>query len=95
MYNPFSLLGKTILVTCASSGIGRAVALECSKMGASLVITGRSEERLDATFRSLEGERCYYQIQNSFCEEADVKAFLSKLPDAVKLNGVVHCAGGM
>ena len=93
MYNPFSLLGKTILVTGASSGIGRAVALECSKMGASLVITGRSEERLDATFRSLEGERCHYQIQNSFCGEADVKAFMSKLPDTMKLDGVVHCAG--
>lgn len=93
MYNPFSLSGKTILVTGASSGIGRAVALECSKMGASLIITGRSEERLDATLRALEGEKHHYQIQHSFCGEEDVKAFMSKLPDTVKLDGVVHCAG--
>ena len=46
MYNPFSLIGKTILVTGASSGIGRATAVECSKMGAKLIITGRNEERL-------------------------------------------------
>lgn len=33
MYNPFSLDGKTILITGASSGIGRGIAVECSKMG--------------------------------------------------------------
>lgn len=93
MYNPFSLLGKTILVTGASSGIGRAIALECSKMGASLVITGRSEERLDATFRALEGPGRYYQIQHAFCGELDVKEFMEKLPNVEKLDGVVHCAG--
>ena len=90
MYNPFSLLGKTILVTGASSGIGRAVALECSKMGASLIITGRSEERLDATFQALEGEKHHYQIQHSFCGEEDVKAFMSKLPDTMKVYRDFH-----
>lgn len=45
-YNPFSLVGKTILITGASSGIGRAVAIECSKAGANVVITARNEERL-------------------------------------------------
>ena len=55
-YNPFSLTGKTILVTGASSGIGHATAIECSKMGAKLIITGRNEERLQQTFESLEGD---------------------------------------
>ena len=45
-YNPFSLVGKTILVTGASSGIGRAAAIEISKVGARVIITGRNEERL-------------------------------------------------
>ncbi len=40
--NPFSLSGKKILVTGASSGIGRSIAVECSKMGANLIITGRN-----------------------------------------------------
>ena len=56
MYNPFSLIGKTILVTGASSGIGRATAIECSKMGAKLILTGRNEERLKETSTLLIGE---------------------------------------
>lgn len=55
-YNPFSLTGKTILVTGASSGIGQATAIECSKLGARLVITGRNGERLQETFSQMEGE---------------------------------------
>ena len=47
-YNPFSLEGKTILVTGSTSGIGRATAVECSKMGAKVVVTGRNEERAKA-----------------------------------------------
>ena len=53
-YNPFSLAGKTILVTGASSGIGRATAIECAKMGANLIITARNEERLNETFVHLD-----------------------------------------
>ncbi len=49
MYNPFSLEGKIILVTGASSGIGRATAIECSKMGATVVITGRNNPQLIET----------------------------------------------
>ena len=45
-YNPYSLEGKTILVTGASSGIGKGAAIECSKMGAKVIITARNEERL-------------------------------------------------
>lgn len=53
-YNPFSLEGKTILVTGASSGIGRATAIECSKLGATVVITGRNEKRLQETYDCLD-----------------------------------------
>lgn len=49
MNNPFSLEGKVILITGASSGIGRSIAIECSKMGASVFITARNEERLRET----------------------------------------------
>ena len=59
MFNPFSLEGKCILVTGASSGIGRGIAVQCSKMGAQMVITGRNSERLHETFSQLSGEGHY------------------------------------
>ena len=49
MYNPFLLEGKNILVTGASSGIGRAVAIECAKGGATVYLTARNQIRLEET----------------------------------------------
>lgn len=54
-YNPFSLEKKTILVTGASSGIGRGIAVECSKMGGRVVVSGRNKERLKKLLLLLEG----------------------------------------
>ena len=88
-YNPFSLEGKTILVTGASSGIGRATAIECSKMGAKLVVTGRNAERLQQTFEQLEGEG-HAQIIAELTSDEDVKQLVDKCPE---LNGLVLCAG--
>lgn len=48
-YNPFALTGKTVFVTGASSGIGRSTAIECSRLGAKLIINGRDEQRLRET----------------------------------------------
>lgn len=70
--NPFSLLGKTVLVTGASSGIGQSVAIECSKMGAKVVITGRNQERLNETFQQLEGTgHCQFPADLSLFEEIE------------------------
>ena len=61
MKNPFSLENKTILVTGASSGIGRAIAIECSNMGATLIISARDEARLNDTFAQLSGKERAHQ----------------------------------
>ena len=55
-YNPFSLKGKTVLVTGASSGIGQATAIECSKLGANVIISARNENRLKDTLSQMDGE---------------------------------------
>lgn len=89
MYNPYSLEGKTILITGASSGIGRRTAVECSKMGAKLVITGRNEDRLNDTLLSLEGEG-HLKFAGDLTEDKAMEALMEQLPP---LNGVFFCAG--
>lgn len=59
MYNPFNLINKTILVTGASSGIGKSIAIECSRMGAKLILIGRNECRLKDTFSLIGRKRAY------------------------------------
>lgn len=88
-YNPFSLEGKTILVTGASSGIGKATALECAKMGASLIITGRNEMRLNDVYNDLEGEG-HLQIIADLSKEEDIQRLAKEVP---VLDGCVNNAG--
>lgn len=89
MYNPFSLEGKTIIVTGASSGIGRAIAIECSKMGASVIITGRDPDRLDLTFKHLEGEG-HIVIQADMTSQTDLEDIAGSIPE---IDGIVCSAG--
>ena len=88
-YNPFSLEGKTILVTGASSGIGKATALECAKMGARLVITGRDEKRLNEVYSNLEGTG-HLQIKADLSKEEDIQRLAKDVP---VLDGCVNNAG--
>lgn len=87
--NPFSLENKTILVTGASSGIGRATAVECSKLGANMVITGRNEVRLKETFKMLEGEN-HQMIVADLSEEESLNNLVTLCPE---LDGLVNNAG--
>jgi len=90
MYNPYSLEGKTILVTGASSGIGRAVAIECSKLGAILVITGRDKTRLNETFVNLNENRNNIQILADLTKYSDIERICEISPN---LDGLVNNAG--
>lgn len=88
-YNPFTLQGKTVLVTGASSGIGQATAIECSKMGANVIITGRSECKLAQTFESLSGTG-HQQIILDLSTYESVESLVESVPT---LNGVCLNAG--
>jgi NAD(P)-dependent dehydrogenase (short-subunit alcohol dehydrogenase family) len=89
MYNPFSLEGKTILVTGASSGIGRSVAIECSKMGAKIIITARNEERLHETLSQMEGTD-HFVIIADLSNEDERNQLVATTPN---LDGLANCAG--
>ncbi|MFZ4455613.1 MAG: SDR family NAD(P)-dependent oxidoreductase [Bacteroidales bacterium] len=88
-FNPFSLKGKVILVTGASSGIGKSIAIECSKMEAILIIVGRDELRLNETYSQLFGEG-HQQYLVDLTNDDDCLTLVSQLPI---LDGIVHCAG--
>ena len=88
-FNPFSLEGKTILVTGASSGIGRGIAIACSKMGASVIVNGRNEERLNETLLQMTGEN----NQKAVADSSNIGSVSSMVSALSKLDGVVHCAG--
>lgn len=89
MYNPFSLDKKNILVTGASSGIGRGICIDCSKMGAIVHLMARNEERLNETLSQMEGEGHQVHVAD-LCDKSAVESLIDSLP---RLDGVVLCAG--
>lgn len=93
MENPMDMSGKRVLITGASSGIGRATAVLLSKLGAALVLMGRDHERLEETRRMLTGDAHVaipLELRN-FDEYAG--RFKEIRSTGEKLSGLVHCAG--
>lgn len=88
-FNPFFLKGKTILVTGASSGIGRGIAITCSKMGATVILTGRNEMKLNSSLALLEKGN-HMIIATDLTDAESMVRMVNQLP---ALDGVVHCAG--
>lgn len=88
-FNPFSLEGKTILVTGASSGIGQAIAVTVSKMGATVVINGRNIAKLEYTLSQLAGGNNSI-VAADLTKRQDITAMVDSVP---LLDGIVHCAG--
>lgn len=87
--NPFSLEGKHILVTGASSGIGRGICIDTSKMGATVHLMARNEQRLNETLSQMEGKG--HQVhQVDLCDKDALTTMVDSLP---LLDGVVLCAG--
>ncbi len=90
-YNPYSLQDKTILVTGASSGIGRQTAIECARLGATVIITGRNEQRLQEILDLItdtEGGSEY--VVCDLNDPEAISAMVSRLP---RLDGLVSNAG--
>lgn len=94
MYNPFSLSGKKIIITGASSGIGRQCAIDCSKMGATVILVARNEKRLKETQKEMQqSERhSYYSIDLGQLDR------IKELVETIvvthgKLDGFIHAAG--
>lgn len=93
MENPFSLKGKNIVITGASSGIGKQCAVSCSEMGANIILIGRNEERLKDTFNCLEkGDHLYHVLDVTRYEEVEnvIETSVRKIG---RISGLIHSAG--
>lgn len=86
---PFSLQGKTVLVTGASSGLGRQTAITCAQRGAHVIITGRNADRLQDTFAQLQGTG-HVLAAADLTSAADRERLVTSAPH---IDGLVHYAG--
>ncbi|HAT50480.1 MAG: SDR family oxidoreductase [Nitrospirae bacterium] len=91
--NPMSCDGRLILVTGASSGIGRATAVLLSRLGARLLLVGRSQEKLEQTLAALDGTG--HRIEPfDLNETEEIPAWFKHLiAESGPLSGLVQCAG--
>lgn len=88
----FSLAGKRILLTGATSGIGKCTALELSKRGANLVVFGRDKEKLKKVLATL--DTSYSQYHESFLIDLMDKDAIEELKFGDnKFDGAVMAAG--
>lgn len=89
MFNPFSIEGKTIFVTGAASGMGKATALTCSQMGAKVIAADYNANGLQATMQELSGNENYSFVIN-LADESSWQAMLIEMP---MVDGIANCAG--
>ncbi len=89
MKNPFSLEGKTILMTGASSGIGQGCAIMASQMGAKVIVCGRDEEKLQNTLKQMEGEG-HTVFAGDLTDNEMIDKLVSQIPN---LDGALFSAG--
>lgn len=92
MNNPFSLENKTILITGASSGIGRQCAIDCNKMGAKIILVGRNKKRLEEVCNELHGNNSTYVFDLNNLEK--IKEFITSIvKENGAISGFIHAAG--
>ena len=90
MNTPFSIENKNILVTGATSGIGRATAIACAELGANVIAVGRNQERLNELKNECLTSEEHLFVQCDLTDEEQVKALIEQCP---VVDGVACCAG--
>lgn len=94
MSNPFSLLGKRILITGASSGIGRQCCISMAKQGANIALIGRNQSRLEETIKEMSNPDSHklFQFDLNCCNE--IPNLMQEVVSEIgKLDGLINCAG--
>lgn len=93
-FNPFSLSGKVIIVTGASSGIGAQCAIDCSKMGATVVLIGRNIERLNNVLEQCDKSNNHLVVSYDLTDTNGMSSLLKMIVEKTgKISGLINCAG--
>jgi len=92
LWSENALQGKRILITGASSGIGRSCAILCSKLGAEIIACGRNEDRLAQTIAALSGSGHIY-LAFELNDETQIEYAIKKLKGTKPISGFIHSAG--
>jgi 3-oxoacyl-[acyl-carrier protein] reductase len=91
--NPLQMQGRRVLVTGASSGIGRETAILFSRLGAQVALVGRNAERLADTASSLDGKGHHVEVFD-LTRNDDIPEWMRELCGRIgPLSGLAHCAG--
>jgi len=95
MDNPlFSLKDKLILITGASSGIGRQCAVTCSQMDAKVVLLGRNKERLTETLSLMINKERHSLYSVDITDYAGIEEVAGDIVEKYgKIDGLINCAG--
>lgn len=94
VFNPFSLEGKTIVISGAASGIARQCAISCSRMGAKLILLDLNEVGLQETMTLVERpEEHYWAVVNLTDRERVKEVVAEGVAKAGKVSGLLNCAG--
>jgi len=92
--NQFTLYDKNIVVSGASSGIGRQCAVSCSEMGARVIILGRNEERLKETLKLMNEPSLHLMYSIDLVEYKKVEEVInSAIVKVGRIHGLINCAG--
>jgi NAD(P)-dependent dehydrogenase (short-subunit alcohol dehydrogenase family) len=94
MEHPFRLTGKNIIITGASSGIGRQTAVTCSQMGARVVLIARNADRLNETLTLMQSPDRHLVYSLDLADLAGIEAAFKEAVEKIgKLHGLVNAAG--
>lgn len=90
----FDLTNKIILITGASSGLGRSAAIECSKLGAKVALVGRNVENLKYTFAQMTYPDNHIMLQADLTDMRQISSLVNVVVSQLgRIDGVVHCSG--